>query len=168
MVEWVIEPLDKSHERGAFACGNENLDTFIKTLAGQYERKRLGRTFVAVAQGEKRVAGYYTSSAGALALDALPDRARKGLPRHPVPTVHLGRLAVDLSRQGLRLGEELLFHFLHQALDTSRKQGVFAVDVWATDAPARAFYLKYGFMPLEDSALHLYLPLKAVEQLFAE
>jgi GNAT superfamily N-acetyltransferase len=168
MVEWVIEPLDKSHERGAFVCGNEDLDTFIKTLAGQYQRKRLGRTFVAVAQGENRVAGYYTSAAGAVAIDSLPEGARKGLPKHPVPTVHLGRLAVDRSCQGQRLGEVLLFHFLRQALETSRKLGVFAVDLWATDDRARTFYVKYGFLPLKDSAFHLYLPLKVVEQMFAE
>jgi GNAT superfamily N-acetyltransferase len=85
-----------------------------------------------------------------------------------MPTAHLGRLAVDLSCQGKRLGETLLFHFLHQALEVSRKLGVFAVDVWVMHDGARRFYLKYGFIPLEDAPLHLYLPMKTVETMFAK
>jgi hypothetical protein len=45
--------------------------------------------------------------------------------------------------------------------------GVYAVDVRATDDKARDFYLKYGFLSLQDLPLHLYLPMKTVEQMFA-
>jgi GNAT superfamily N-acetyltransferase len=133
---------------------------------GQYEKRRLGRTFVATAPGEKKVLGYYTAASGAFALDALPESGRKGLPKHPVPTIHLGRLAVDRSCQGKGLGEALLFHFLHKALEVSEELGVFAVDVWSMDEQALPFYLKYGFIPLEDAPLHLYLPLGTVEKMF--
>jgi ribosomal protein S18 acetylase RimI-like enzyme len=167
MAEWVVERLSSSHDRGEFGCGNEALDNFLKHLAGQYEKRRLGRTFVAVERGQKRVFGYYTSAAGSLAIDALPTAARKGLPKHSLPTIHLGRLAVDRSCQGKRLGETLLFHFLHSTLKLSAELGVFAVDVRATDESAAAFYAKYGFLPLEDVPLHFYLPLKTVEKMFA-
>jgi ribosomal protein S18 acetylase RimI-like enzyme len=160
--------LAKAHERAAFSCGNDALDAFLKTLAGQYERKGVSRTFVAVVPGEKRVVGYYAAAAGSFTFNSLPPADRKGLPKHPLPTVHLGRLAVDRSCQGRGLGETLLFHFLRKAREIAAGLGVFAVDVWATDDQARAFYLKYGFMPLTDSAFHLYLPLKGVEQMFAE
>jgi GNAT superfamily N-acetyltransferase len=166
MAEWVIEPLDRSHERADFCCGKEPLDRFLKTLVGQYQRKRLGRTFVATAVGAKKVLGYYTAATGSFALDALPAAARKGLPRHPLPTAHLGRLAVDLSCRGQRLGETLLFHFLRTALQVSEQLGVFAVDLWALDDEAAAFYLKYGFLPLQDAPHHLFLPMKTVEAMF--
>ncbi len=89
-----------------------------------------------------------------------------GLPKHPVPTAHLGRLAVDLSCRGQRLGETLLFHFLGRALGVSDCFGIFAVDVRATDEQAAAFYRKYGFIALEDDPLHLYLPLRTVQAMF--
>jgi len=89
------------------------------------------------------------------------------LPKHPLPSVHLGRLAVDQSHQGQRLGETLLFHFLRAALDAANIMGVYAVDVLATEDKARDFYLKYGFLPLQDAPLHLYLPMKTVERMFA-
>jgi hypothetical protein len=166
MAEWVIERLSSSHERGDFCCGKDALDNFLKTLVGQYEKKGIGRTYVATAAGEKKVLGYYTAAAGAFALDALPEPARKKLPKHPLPTIHLGRLAVDRCCQGQGLGEMLLFHFLHTALGVSEELGVFAVDVWAMDEQALPFYLKYGFIPLEDAPLHLYLPMKTVEKMF--
>lgn len=166
MTEWTIERLNRSHQREAFHCGNDALDTFLKTLVSQYEKRRIGLTFVAVRPGEQRVFGYYTSAAGSFALDALPHAARKKLPKHPLPTIHLGRLAVDLSCQGQRLGETLLFHFLQTAWKASTETAVFAVDVLATDETTCRFYLKYGFLPLEDAPLHLYLPMATVEQMF--
>lgn len=166
MADWTIERLSRRHEREGFCCGNASLDAFLKTLAGQYEKRRLGKTFAAVRAGENVVGGYYTSAAGAFDLSTLPEKQRKKLPKHPLPTVHLGRLAVDQHHQGQKLGEMLLFHFLRSALDAAKTIGVYAVDVQATDDKARHFYPKYGFLPLQDDPLHLYLPMQTVEQMF--
>ena len=165
MAEWVIEPLKASHDRAAFSCGKAALDTFLRTLAGQYEKRRLGRTFIATEPGATRVAGYYTLAAGSVDVSTLSEAQRQKLPRHPIPTVHFGRLAVDESYCGQRLGETLLFHALRQSLEVAEKLGAFAVDVWAIDDEARAFYLRYGFLALEDAPLHLYLPMATVEDL---
>jgi GNAT superfamily N-acetyltransferase len=164
---WVIERLNKGHEREAFSCGKPPLDNFLKTLVSQYEKRNLGRTFVVVAKGDTRVAGFYTCSAGSFAVDALPEEARSRLPSHPLPTAHLGRLAVDQAFRGQRLGETLLFDFLRRALAASEDLAVFAVDVYAKDEESRRFYEKYGFIPLLDNPLHLYLPIKTVRGMFA-
>ncbi len=166
MAEWVIEPLRAAHDRAGFSCGKPPLDNFLRALASQYEKRRLARTFVATEPGSPRVAGFYTLSAGAVDPDSLPEPKRRKLPKHPVPTVHLGRLAVDVSFRGQRLGETLLFHALRQSLDVGQKLGAYAVDVWAIDEEARAFYLHFGFLPFEDAALHLHLPLATVEAMF--
>ena len=113
------------------------------------------------------MAGYYTLAAGAFDISCLPEVVRKKLPKHPLPTIHLGRLAVDREFKGKRLGETLLFHALQGALELSEKLGAFAVDVWAIDDAARAFYEKYGFGSLEDNQWHLYMPLRTIEILFA-
>lgn len=167
MAEWVLQRLTSAHDRAGFSCGKAPLDTFLATLVSQYEKRRLGRTFVAIEPAQSRVAGYYTLAAGAFDLTCLPAKDRKKLPQHPVPTVHLGRLAVDQAFQGKRLGETLLFHALRNALAVSETLGAFAVDVRAIDDEARSFYEKYGFVPLEDNPFHLYLPLKTVEAMFS-
>jgi GNAT superfamily N-acetyltransferase len=167
VAEWVIERLKREHQRADFSCGKESLDTFIRTLVTQYERRRLGRTFVATLEGETRVAGYYTLAAGSIDVSRLPESERKKYPKHPLPTVHIGRLAVDQSHRGKRVGETLLFHSLHTALEVSAKLGTFAVDVIALDEEAGRFYEKYGFIPDATDPLRLYVPMKTVEALFA-
>jgi hypothetical protein len=74
--------------------------------------------------------------------------------------------AHDRTAFSCGLGETLLFHALRNALTASETVGAFAVDVWAMDDDARAFYEKYGFVPLEDNPSHLYLPMNTVETLF--
>ncbi len=165
MAEWVIERLDASHERAEFHCGHPTLDSYLRTLVSQFERRRLGRTFVAVEAGASRVAGYYTLAAGSFDASNLPAAERKKLPRHPIPTIHLGRLAMDKAFQGQRLGETLLFHALRSALEVSEQVGAFAVDVMAIDDGAAAFYRNYGFIPFQDNPRHLHLPMRSVERL---
>ncbi len=52
-----------------------------------------------------------------------------------------------------------------RVLDLSSGLGVHAVEVDALDDPAAAFYRKYGFTPMLDDPLHLYLPLATIEQI---
>jgi GNAT superfamily N-acetyltransferase len=165
VAEWTVVPFVKDHERADFSCGRSTLDDFIRARVSQYEKRRLGKTFVAVATGDKRVIGYYTLAAGAVGFEHLPADASRKLPKHPVPVVLLARLAVDQSAQGRGLGEGLLLDALQRTLDLSSGLGVHAVEVDALDDAAAAFYRKYGFTPLLDDPLHLYLPISTVEDL---
>jgi GNAT superfamily N-acetyltransferase len=164
VVDWIIEPFGKSHDRSAFTCGKPALDEFLRTRVSQYEKRRLGKTFVAVLQGEQRVRGYYTLAAGAVAFEHLPTVASTKLPKHPIPVILLARLAVDQSAQGQGLGEKLLLDALQRSLDLSDKLGAHAVEVDALDDSAIAFYVKYGFSPLLDNPRHLYLPLATIDR----
>jgi ribosomal protein S18 acetylase RimI-like enzyme len=166
MDAWVIEKRSGRHDHAAFTCGNSSLNTFLKTLAGQYEKRGIGRTFVATRPGQAQVLGYYTIASSSLGADSLPLAVRKRLPKHPVPTVHMGRLAVDVTCQGQGLGQVLLFHFLARALSISQQLGVYCVDLRAIDERAKGFYMRYGFVALESDPLHLYLPIATVEQMF--
>jgi ribosomal protein S18 acetylase RimI-like enzyme len=168
MAEWQIGRLERSHERAAFCCGKAPLDDFLRALVSQYEKRKLGRTYVATRPGEKQVLGYYTLASAAIAFPALPPAAAKKLPKHPVPAVLLARLAVDASTQGQGLGEELLLDALHRSLALSAQLGIHAVVVDAIDEQAKAWYLKYGFLPLLDDPMHLYLPIGSIEDGFTE
>lgn len=163
-----VEPFDNTrHQRGAFSCGEPSLDDFLHTLVTQYDKRRLGKTFVAVRRGEATVLGYYTLASSAVAFAHVPTAAAKRLPKHPLPVVLLGRLAVDQSVQGAGLGEALLIDALRRSLDLSRSLGIFAVEVLAIDDRAAGFYAKYGFMPLVDNPRHLYLPTATIEGVMA-
>lgn len=140
------------------------MNRYLSQYARQNDEKGLSRTFVAVsATGAARIHGYYTLSNGSVAFENLPDEQR--LPRYPVPTALLGRLAVDRDSQGQGLGTRLLLDALRRSAQVSQEIGVFAVEVVALDEGARAFYTKFGFRPLADDRLHLYMTLKAIHKL---
>lgn len=162
MADWIIEPLSKVHERSDFSCGVPSLDDFIHARVSQYEKRRLGKTFVAVPQGQKRVIGYYTLAAAAVAFANVPTEVSQKLPKHPLPMILLARLAVDHTEQGKRLGEALLLDALQRSLHLSTNLGAYAVEVDALDDSAVAFYAKYGFSALLDAPRHLYLPMATI------
>lgn len=162
MDEWVIEHLDRAHERRDFTCGKAPLDDFLRTLVSQYEKRDLGRTYVAIRQGDKRVFGYYTLAAGSVSFQNVPSRAAKKLPKHPVPVILLARLAVDQTVRGQGLGRVLLLDALTRSLELSANLGIHAVEVDAIDEEARQYYHKYGFVALEDSPLHMYLSIASI------
>ena len=147
-----------------FSCGKASLDDFLRLRASQYEKRRLGRTYVALFPGAMTVAGYYTLAAGAIAIANLPPEAAKRLPKHPVPVIMLGRLGVDQKARGQGLGKALLRNALRRSLDLSEQLGLFAVEVLAIDSDAKEFYIKYGFVPLADNDLHLFLPIRTIEE----
>jgi GNAT superfamily N-acetyltransferase len=166
MADWPIERLARSHDRSSFECGQPPLDDFLRKLVSQYEKRNLGRTYVALEPGGSRVVGYYTLASGYVAFRNLPADAAKKLPRHPVPVALLARLAVDQSAQGRGLGAALLMDALGRCLELSEKLALHAIEVDAIDQRAAAFYAKYGFVPLLNRPLHLYLPIATVEQAF--
>lgn len=166
MAEWQVERLDRTHRRDQFECGQPSLDEFLRSLVSQYEKRNLGRTYVAVTRGERLVCGYYTLASGALGFEVLPAMQARKLPRHPVPVVLIARLAVDRASQGKRLGETLLLDALARTLQLSDKLGIHAVVVDAIDQHAKAFYQKYGFIPLLDRGLHLFLPVDTLRRLY--
>ena len=164
MSEWRIERVNRSHDRSEFSCGKPPLDDFIRRFVTQYEKRNLGRTFVAVREGQTRIGGYYTLASSSVTFEHLPEESARTLPKHPVPVVLIARLAVDASSQGQKLGEKLLIDALSRCLDLAEQLGVHAVEVDAIDDQSRSFYLKYGFVSLKDDPRHLFLPVATIRE----
>ena len=167
MAEWQISPLSKAHDRSDFSCGKPDLDRFLLELSSQYDKKDYARTFVLTRSDSPVVLGYFTLSASLISLEVLPGETRRRLPKHPAPVAQIGRLAVDLSVRGERLGEKLLVEALRLIEQAGVTLAVCAVEVVALDEAAKGFYLKYGFAELLDDPLHLYLPTKSVRKMLA-
>ncbi len=162
---WIIQRLDKSHDRASFDCRKPELNDWLHRLAGQYERRDLARIYVAVREDAPRALGYYAISNHLVRYDALPEEQAKGLPTIDIPVVLLGRLAVDKTVQGQGLGAHLLIDALRRVAHISEHIGVRAIEVDAINETARKFYLKYGFVPLLDDQQHLFLPIQVIRKL---
>jgi GNAT superfamily N-acetyltransferase len=163
-VAFSVEELEaKRHDRTDFDCGEELLNQYLRTLAGQHRAKGIATTFVLVDSGRpSRILGFYSLSAASLAFERLTEADRKGLPKYPVPAVRIGRLATSLSVRGQGLGELLLQNAIKRALLARNTLGVHAMLVEAKNSAAEGFYRKYGFRLCDSKSRHLYLPLGAV------
>ena len=153
----VIEPLAKRHDRTGFSSGIAQLDQYLARLAGQDTRRRIARVFVCTTGGSDKVLGFYTLSALSVDLKSLPDRLSRRLPRHPIPCALIGRLAVDRSRQGQGLGRMLLADAIKRTVAVGDTVAIYAVIVDAENERAKAFYEKFGFVPLTSNPMRLIL-----------
>lgn len=166
---WVIEPFRADHEVSAFACRDQALDSWLKNRSVAWTKQGLCRVFAATEIGSNVVLGYYTISAHHVVYEALPKKAKRGLPTAvDIPAVLLGRLAVDRSTQGRQLGTCLLSNALARtALIADADDGALGIRIFEVEAyeSARGFYLDRGLRPLEDDPNHLFLSLKEIRRL---
>jgi len=164
-----VESLDaKKHDRATFSCGVESLDAYLKTQASQDVRRKANAVFVLVAVDDPgAILGYFTLCAYGLAPGAVPDEARKHLPRYPLVSATLiGRLAVAKSHRGQGLGGALLICALGKAYESADIVGSSMVVVHALDEGAAGFYAAHGFVRLPES-LRLVLPMQTIGKLLA-
>jgi len=149
------------HEIHSFQCGVPVLDSYIKERASQ-DIKR-GICAVHVLEDKDTVIGYYTLSSYTLKLTDIPPSLAKKYPKNLLlPCWLIGRLAVDQKFQGMKIGETLLMDALRRILELAKNAGGYCVVVDAKDDNVKPFYFKYGFKPIKDDSLRLYLPLSMI------
>ena len=155
-----IEKLDRHHDIDAFDCGKEPLNRFLIRYALPNQKASASQTYVAMS--DERVVGYYTLVVGEIAYEHAAERMKKGLARHPVPVMVLGRLAVASGQQGKGLGAGLLKDALLRTLQAADLAGIRAFVVHAKDDEAQAFYERYDFASSPTDPYHLFILLKDV------
>ena len=162
-----VEAIEKSHDRSGFTCGTEVLDRYLHHQARQDADKRVAAPFVLVEPPSNRVLGYYTLSASVIHANDLPEELSRKLPPYPqLPVTLLGRLAVDTTLKGRRMDQFLLMDALWRSLDAAAQIAAMAVAVDAKHKAAEAFYAHFGFTPLQQRPVRMFLPMKTVASLF--
>lgn len=166
----IVEPLAPHHDRAAFSCGIQELDTYLLRFARQNDKRDVSRPFVVVPSGSSsEIMGYYTLSNYAIVCSALPPELAKGLPsRISLPGTLLGRLAIDERYQSQGLGKKLLWYALRAALRAAHTSASLGVAVDAMTDDLVPFYQKRGFIELLDKPRHLLMPINRIRTLFPE
>ena len=157
-------PLDRTHDTASFDCGVDPLNDYLRKYALVNQQNRSARTYVALR--ENRIAGYYSLASGSVSRDEVPARVAQRMGKYPVPITLLARLAVDLSEKGKGLGRGLLKDAVLRAIQASDLVGSRAIVTHAKDEEAKAFYLKFAFVPSPLNDLHLYLLMKDIKAMF--
>lgn len=163
MAEIDIELLTKAHDRGAFDCGEPRQNEFLKQRARKHAEQKFSQTWVAVRQSEKQILGFVALSMGNVLFENASAEVTKGLPRYPIPVIHVGQLATDYRYQGKGIGALLLAFAMRKAVEISQSIGCYAIELFAQDQSALDYYQRRGFLSLSESSSRLYLPIKSIE-----
>lgn len=158
-MDFSVRTLDERAQAGEFDCGEAALDEYLQRYASQDVRRGVARVFVASPVDEPQVVtGFYTLSAASIAVQTLPDKWRKKLPRYPVPVALLGRLAVTRRVRGQGLGSILLADACKRVAAASETLAVAAIVVDAKSPQAASFYQHFGFIELPGQPGRWMLP----------
>lgn len=161
----IFQSLAPCHDRKSFDCGVPALNKFLQNTARQHKEKGLSNTYVLLDEVRPdTILGYFTLSFLEICIQSLPEQYSRKLPRSSrLPAAKLARLAVDKSCQGNGYGALILAEAVKRILSVVRAAGAiigFFVD--AKDEQAKCFYLRFGFIPLQDDPLKLFLPLNTL------
>lgn len=164
MNDLVIETLNTQlHDRDVFDCGVEVLNAYLKHRANQEQKKRLNVVHVAVRghSSPKSIIGYYTLSNSSIAPNLMqPELIRQIPPTYTIPSVKIGRLAVDKNRQKEGIGKGLLEHAFNKIIDAASITGIRGIEVVAKNHEAVKYYEQFGFVRLQESGNNLlFLPI---------
>ena len=147
----IVEVLSSKHNRKNFDCGQKQLDNYIKRFVSQDAKRNLAVCYV-LADEKDKVVGYYTLSSSSIPKILVPTKYLNKVGTYPtVPTILLGRLAVDSAQQGKGTGQYLLVDALRNCAKIADSLGAAGVIVDPIDKSAESFYGKYGFIKLPDS-----------------
>lgn len=162
-----IERLGKQHNRTEFSCGNPVLDDWFRHRASQDEKRNVARVFVAV-DDKRGLLGFYSLSSFTLAIDDLPEKIARKLPRYDaIPAALIGRLARDGKARGLGIEALLLADAVRRILEAGRSMAVLAIVVDAKDDPAAVFYESFGFVRFPTRPRRLFLPTASAAEALA-
>ena len=154
-----IELLSGPHDRKAFDCGAPSLNDWLGRMALQQQRKNYARTRVAIdTTTPRRILGY-----SALLVHEIDTRnfpSDRSLPQR-LPCVLLGRLAVDRSAQGMKIGHVLLMDAIERTRTTIVAAAGMGLVAEALNERAAEFYRRYGFEPFRDDPLRLFYAISA-------
>jgi len=152
--ETVLALFTGEQDLNQFDCGNEELNAWLQRHAFASHKADLARTYLAL-HGET-VAGYVSLTTGSVRPEDAPKRLARGMPRYPIGTILIARLAVDISYQGRHLGSRLLAEALRRAVAASDAAAARLVVVDAIDDDAVGFYRRWGFIDAPENPRRLY------------
>ena len=147
-----------------FDCGDADLNDFILNESMLYRKEKLAVTYVLEEHadtGHENVAAFFSLSNDRISISDFDTKTKynrfsrrfnnqKRLKSYPA--VKIGRLAVSAELRGMAIGSFLL-DFIKRYFTTDNKTGCrfITVDAYAAAIP---FYLRNGFVPLNDDDIN--------------
>lgn len=165
MSSYALEILADCHDRANFTSGLESVDRYLRETARGHLAKGVSVTRVLVEADSpppKTILGFFTLSSITVDAKDWPG-SPKGLPKHPVSAVLLGRLAVAGSAHQRGIGSMLLASARQLARETIHRTGGLGMIVDAANEDVVRFYTRFGFRRVTATSLRMFLPAASLE-----
>ncbi|MCU0748354.1 MAG: GNAT family N-acetyltransferase [Akkermansiaceae bacterium] len=165
MSSFALEILGDCHDRASFSSGLEPVDRYLRETARGHFAKGVSVTRVLVdceSSTPKPILGFFTLSSITVDAKDWPG-SPKGLPKHPVSAVLLGRLAVAESSHQRGIGSMLLASARQLARETIHRTGGLGLVVDAANEQVVEFYARFGFRRETSTGLRMFLPAASLE-----
>jgi len=151
--------LEAGHDVQAFDCGDQLLNSFLKKNAWQKQLNKSTFTYVVVE--ENRVIAYYSLTVGSIMHEeVLLPMLSSGQDKKVVNFLRIGRLAVDRTKQGQKIGKHILKDALARACTIAQNTGTRCIVVDAKSERAEKFYQQFNFQPWTIDKFRLYILMK--------
>jgi GNAT superfamily N-acetyltransferase len=154
--------LESADRLEGFDCGVVSVDSWLVKHSRSAAAAGSAVTYILVEEGSQRVVGFHALTVASISHEQATLRARKDMPRHPIPVVLLARLGVDRTVQGCGLGAALLGDAVRRALSLAEETGVRLLLAHAIDERALGFYLRFGFERSPSDPFNLQLLIKDI------
>lgn len=169
-----ITTFDKAlHDRSAFSCGFAPIDNFLKSSLSHQIKSGMVAAWLATAEDDPAVLGFYTLGALAVRSEFGPDAWQRA--RVPdVPVIYIRAVAVRQDMQGMGLGTALVIDAMKRCIGIAEQMGAAAIvlDVLEDEHFHRRwrFYEDLGFHPLNDpdNPKRMYIPMANVRATLGE
>ena len=145
-----------------FDCGTEVLNEFLSRYSLKNDTLGIGRTFVAFDEKDE-VVGYFTLATAQVVYENIPDEYRGKLPKYPIPSLRIARLAVGKNLQGKGIGKWLLTQAFIKILHVAEITGLYFIIVDAKET-SKSFYEHYGFINFNDKEFSYFIPVETVRK----
>jgi len=162
----------KIHDRTAFSCGVPQIDNYLKLTAKKGSKADVVRIWVVVNE-KGSIVGFYGINMHAVDANEMPDiYAKKAMKHGTLPVAFIAMIGVDKKQQGVGIGSALVADALNRIGRVSEEIGTCAVVLDVFDegdekvvARRKKYYQEFGFTPLPDQPLRLFMPIQTVRAL---
>lgn len=170
---FTIQSFDpKKHDRAAFSCGVPQIDNYLKLTAKKGSKADVVRIWI-ILDKKENIVGFYGINMHAIHVNEMPaSYAQKAMRHGTLPVAFIAMIGVDEKQQGNGIGSALVADALSRIGRVSDDIGTCAVllDVFddgdeKTVSRRKTYYEKFGFAPLPDQPLRLFMPIQTVKAL---
>jgi len=170
---FTIQPFDpKTHDRTAFSCGVPQIDNYLKLTAKKGSKADVVRVWVVIDE-KSNIVGFYGINMHAIDVKEMPDAYQKKAGKHGLlPAAFIAMIGVDEKQQGNGVGSALVADAISRIARVSEEIGtcVIILDVFDdgeadTVARRKIYYESFGFLPLPDQPLRLFMPVQTAREL---